>query len=219
MEKYLIDVLIEIPFGSNVKYEYDNDYKCVRCNRIMSTSLVYPTNYGFVPNTEAGDGDPLDVLLISDYQLYPNTVIEAKIVGVLLTEDEEGEDNKILAVPSNKVDPRYKDINNYTEIDTFMLDKIIHFYNNYKKLEKDRWINVKDYKDRDVALKIYLDSILNDEPKDCDELDGEGLNVEDIKNVDITDIGIAVEENLPTDIGINIEKLTTETRNLDIEEI
>ena len=115
MDSKNIDCVIEISKGSNIKYEYDSDYKCVRCDRILNTSLVYPSNYGFIPNTMAGDGDPLDVLLITDYKLYPNIVIESKIVGVLLTEDEKGEDHKILAVPSSNVDPRYDNINNFKE--------------------------------------------------------------------------------------------------------
>ena len=163
MTSYLIDVYIEIPSGSNIKYEYDSDYKCVRCDRVLNTALVYPSNYGFVPNTIAGDGDPLDVLLISDYKLFPNTIIEAKIIGVLLTEDEKGEDHKIIAVPSNKVDPRYNSINNYNELDSNKLDKIVHFFKNYKTLDEKRWVKVTDYKDKDYALQIYKSSLLEED--------------------------------------------------------
>jgi len=172
---FLMDVFIEIPMGSNIKYEYDSDYKCVRCDRILNTSLVYPSNYGFIPNTMAGDGDPLDVLLITDYKLYPNIVIESKIVGVLLTEDEKGEDHKILAVPSSNVDPRYDNINNFTDLDSNLLEKISHFFKNYKTLEKKKWIKVSEYKDKDYALKIYKDSILSD---------GEDDNSNDSKTID-----------------------------------
>ena len=163
MTSYLIDVYIEIPSGSNIKYEYDSDYKCVRCDRILNTALVYPSNYGFIPNTIAGDGDPLDVLLVSDYKLFPNTVIEAKIVGVLLTEDEKGEDHKIIAVPSSKVDYRYDCINNYNELDRNILEKIMHFFKNYKTLDEKKWIKVSDYKDKDYALDIYKNSLLEDD--------------------------------------------------------
>ena len=166
MTSYLIDVYIEIPSGSNIKYEYDSDYKCVRCDRVLNTALVYPSNYGFVPNTLAGDGDPLDVLLIADYKLCPNTIIEAKIIGVLLTEDEKGEDHKIIAVPSNKVDPRYNSINNYNDLDSNKLDKIVHFFKNYKTLDKARWVKVTDYKDKDYALKIYKSSSLEEDSDD-----------------------------------------------------
>ena len=169
MTSYLIDVYIEIPSGSNIKYEYDSDYKCVRCDRILNTALVYPSNYGFVPNTIAGDGDPLDVLLISDYKLYPNTIIEAKIIGVLLTEDEKGEDHKIIAVPSSKVDPRYNSINNYNELDSNRLDKIVHFFKNYKTLDDKRWVKVTDYKDRDYALQIYKSSLLEEDSDDSEQ--------------------------------------------------
>ena len=166
MTSYLIDVYIEISSGSNIKYEYDSDYKCVRCDRILNTALVYPSNYGFIPNTIAGDGDPLDVLLVTDYKLYPNTVIEGKIVGVLLTEDEKGEDHKIIAVPSSNVDSRYDCIKNYTELDSNILDKIAHFFKNYKTLDKKKWIKVTDYKDRDYALQVYKSSLLDDESDD-----------------------------------------------------
>tara|TARA_Y100000590_G_C15688467_1_gene1002529 strand:- start:1284 stop:1877 length:594 start_codon:yes stop_codon:yes gene_type:complete len=158
---FLVDVFIEIPTGSNIKYEYDNDYKCVRCDRILNTALVYPYNYGFIPNTMSGDGDPLDVLLVTDYKLYPNTVIESKIVGVLLTEDEKGEDHKIIAVPANHVDIRYKDIHNFTDIDNNILTKISHFFENYKKLENNKWVSVSGYKDNLFAYDIYKKSLLD----------------------------------------------------------
>ncbi|MAF37123.1 inorganic pyrophosphatase [archaeon] len=160
MSDNLVDVFIEIPMGSNVKYEYDDNYKCVRCDRILNTALVYPANYGFIPGTLAGDGDPLDVLLITDYKLYPNIVIKCKIIGVLLTEDEEGEDNKVIVVPSKKVDPRYEDKNNYSDLDQSILDKINHFYLNYKTLEHKKWVKVHGYANRSKALDIYRKSLL-----------------------------------------------------------
>ena len=169
----ITDVIIEIPYNSFVKYEYDEVVHKIRCDRVLNTALVYPSNYGFVPNTIAGDGDPLDVLLISDYKLFPNTIIEAKIIGVLLTEDEKGEDQKIIAVPSNKVDPRYNNINNFDDLDSNKLDKIVHFFKNYKTLDEKRWVKVTDYKDKDYALKIYKSSLLEEDSDNDDETDND----------------------------------------------
>ena len=181
---YLIDVFIEIPFRSNIKYEYDSDYKCVRCDRILNTSLVYPYNYGFIPNTIAGDGDPLDVVLITNYKLYPNTVIESKIIGVLLTEDEKGEDHKIIAIPSSTVDPRYSHVVNYTDLDQHILIQIHHFFENYKKLDKNKWVKVSGYKNREYAYQIYQNSLLEDDNTISDD-DDDDTNNKPKKNLHI----------------------------------
>ena len=101
----LKDAIIEIPFNSFVKYEIDKEANRMRCDRVLHTAMAYPGNYGYFPNTLAGDGDPLDVLVISEYALHPGTIINVKIVGVLLTKDEKGSDEKIIAVPAPTVDP------------------------------------------------------------------------------------------------------------------
>ena len=123
--------------------------------------MAYPGNYGYIPETLAGDGDPLDILLISDYALHPLTIVNVKIIGVLMTEDEKGSDEKIISVPSEKVDPNYKKINNYTDLPTYTLSKIKHFFKHYKDTEKNKWVKVGDFKDKDEALKIYYDSLKN----------------------------------------------------------
>ena len=99
---------VEIPFNSSVKYEFDKDLNQMRCDRLLTTSMLYPGNYGYIPETLSGDGDPLDILLVCDYAIYPGTIVNVKVVGVLLTTDEKGEDEKLIAVPSNSVDPSFE---------------------------------------------------------------------------------------------------------------
>ena len=151
-----VDMIVEIPRNSNVKYEYDKDKKRMRCDRIISTSMLYPGNYGYIPNTLSGDGDPLDILLLCDYPIYPGTIVKVKIIGVLLTEDEKGNDEKIIAVPSHEVDISYNEINNYTDLDKVTLQKIKHFFTHYKDNETKKWVNVKEYKDNKVQSKYLI---------------------------------------------------------------
>ena len=155
-----VDMIVEIPRNSNVKYEYDKDKKRMRCDRIISTSMLYPGNYGYIPNTLSGDGDPLDILLLCDYPIYPGTIVKVKIIGVLLTEDEKGNDEKVIAVPSHEVDISYNEINNYTDLDKVTLQKIKHFFTHYKDNETKKWVNVKEYKDNKSAIEIFNSSKL-----------------------------------------------------------
>lgn len=154
----ITDVIIEIPYNSYVKYEFDDKTSRIRCDRILNTSMCYPGNYGFVPNTLSGDGDPLDILLISDYQLYPGVIIKARIVGVLLTEDEKGDDEKMIMVPHNSVDPSYNEITDYTDLPKITLSKIRHFFTHYKDNEENKWVRVKGFMDRDYAIGVYENS-------------------------------------------------------------
>ena len=128
----MTDIIIEIPYNSFVKYEYDPEIRGIRCDRILHTAMAYPGNYGYIPNTKAGDGDPLDVLLISEYALYPMTTIKVNIIGALLTEDEKGMDEKLIAIPIEKVDPNYKGVNDIEDLPVYTLSKIKHFFNHYK---------------------------------------------------------------------------------------
>ena len=161
MNRFEIDMMVEIPYLSHVKYEYDEKIKSMRCDRVLNTSMSYPGNYGYIPNTLAGDGDPLDVLLLSDYQIFPGTIIQVKIIGVLITEDEKGQDEKVIAVPGNKVDPVYKEVNDLPDLSEFQLQKIKHFFEHYKDIEDKKWVTVKDFKNAKEAFKIYENSIIN----------------------------------------------------------
>lgn len=149
------DIIIEIPYNSFVKYEYDETSKKIRCDRILNTSMLYPGNYGYFPNTLAGDNDPLDVLLICDYSLYPGVIIEVKIIGVLLMIDEDGQDEKIIAVPSKNVDTNYININSLNDLPKSILSKIKHFFQHYKDNDPNKWSKVGEFKDAEFAEKIY----------------------------------------------------------------
>ena len=101
---FQLDMIVEIPYNSSVKYEFDKELNIMRCDRLLKTSMLYPGNYGYIPDTLSGDGDPLDILLVCDYSIYPGTIINVKVIGVLLTTDEKGDDEKLIAVPSKSVD-------------------------------------------------------------------------------------------------------------------
>lgn len=133
----LINVFIEIPMGSNVKYEYDEEEEVVKVDRVLYTSMVYPFNYGFVPGTKADDGDPIDVLVISNMPFYPGTVVEARPVGMIRMTDEEGVDTKIIAVPKDKIDPTFSNIREITDIPDALKNKMVHFFEHYKELEPE----------------------------------------------------------------------------------
>ncbi|MEK7165935.1 MAG: inorganic diphosphatase [Patescibacteria group bacterium] len=148
-----INVLIEIPQGSLIKYELDKDSGYMFVDRFAFTTMGYPANYGFVPNTMSGDGDPVDVLVLSVYPVQSGTVIPAIPIGVLEMEDESGIDWKVVAVPPMKVDPffgRYKDI---SEIDKAILARIKHFFEHYKELEPGKWVKLKGWHGKNEALE------------------------------------------------------------------
>ena len=140
-----VNVLIEIPLGSNIKYEFDDEEEVIKVDRVLYTSMVYPFNYGFIPGTLEEDGDPLDVLLISDYTLFPGTIIEARPIGILYMKDEEGEDAKIIAVPRDKTDPTYSNIKDIVDLPQAIKNKINHFFEHYKELEPGKWVKISGW--------------------------------------------------------------------------
>jgi inorganic pyrophosphatase len=154
-----LDMIVEIPYNSFVKYEFDKDMGKMRCDRVLHTAMSYPGNYGYFPNTLSGDGDPLDVLMISDYPIYPGILVEVKIIGVLLTTDEKGPDEKVIVVPSEKVDPNYTHVNNYTDLPMVTVSKIRHFFEHYKDTESEKWVKVEEFKDREEAIQIYTKAV------------------------------------------------------------
>lgn len=153
MNSKIIDVIVEISSGSNLKYEINKDGTII-LDRVLSCSMMYPGNYGFIPNTLAKDGDPLDVLVIVPYPLQPGCQIKCKCIGVLIMSDEKGLDEKILAVPVNDVDPNYNEINDITDIPKVQLNMIKHFFENYKKTDKDKWSEVNDFLPKIEAEKL-----------------------------------------------------------------
>ena len=155
----IVDICIEISKDSNIKYEFDKELSALRLDRVLKSSMVYPENYGYIPNTLADDGDPLDVILIADYPLIPGSYIKGRIVGVLDMEDEKGVDHKIIAVPDNKVDSTYDYVENIESVAQSRLKKIKFFFENYKQLDNDKWVIVNSYKNKEDAIKIYNESI------------------------------------------------------------
>lgn len=152
-------VFIEIPKDSSIKYEYDEELKVIKVDRELYTAMKYPFNYGFIPATLEEDGDPVDVLVISDSSYLPGTIVRVKPIGVLITEDEEGIDRKIIAVPHEKVNPNYKDINDIRDISEAILNKIKHFFEHYKELEPGKWVKVKGWENKEKALEIIREAM------------------------------------------------------------
>jgi len=143
-----INVVIEIPSGSNpVKYEVDKDSGTIFVDRFLGTSMVYPCEYGFVPNTLSEDGDPVDVLVVSPFALFPGAVIRCRPVGMLRMTDESGKDAKILAVPVEKLTPRYKGVTSPVDLGQDLLNAIKHFFEHYKDLEEGKWVKVDGWED------------------------------------------------------------------------
>lgn len=151
-----INVIIEIPQGSSIKYEIDKESGAIAADRFLYTSMVFPFNYGFVPNSHAEDGDPLDIVLISSLPLHPGTLVSSRPIGMLQMEDEAGLDNKIIAAPVEKIDPWQAEIKDINDLGEATKNKIKHFFERYKELEPDKWVKVKDFLPRDEALKEIL---------------------------------------------------------------
>jgi len=148
-----VNVLVEIPQGSSVKYEMDKESGAIVVDRFNYTATFYPFNYGFIPTTVAEDGDPVDVLVISSYPVAPGTVIAVRPIGMLEMEDEEGIDTKILAVPTKKVDPFFEEINNVDDLNETTKKKIQHFFNHYKELEPGKWVKTRNFLDKEKAYE------------------------------------------------------------------
>jgi inorganic pyrophosphatase len=155
-----VNALIEIPQGGvPVKYELDKDSGALFVNRFLHTAMYYPANYGFIPNTLSEDGDACDVLALSQVAVAPGAVIRCRPVGALLMEDENGIDEKILAVPVDELNPYFDGIVNYTDLPKIMLDQIDHFFRHYKELEQGKWVKVGGWVDREAAHKLIVEAI------------------------------------------------------------
>ena len=157
---YEIDMIVEIPYNSKIKYEFDDKCQKIRVDRILNTSMLYPGNYGYIPKTLSGDGDPLDVLLITEYPILPGSIIKVRIIGVLCTTDEKGNDEKIIAVPTSEVDSNYENIHNLNDLSSITLKKIKHFFNHYKDNDQNKWVKVKQFDNALNAYNIYCRSKL-----------------------------------------------------------
>ena len=154
-----IYAIIEIPKDSNIKYEVDEKTGLLFIDRKLHTAMTYPFNYGFIPSTKEEDGDPIDVLIISNDEYSPLSVVRSKPIGVLITEDEEGKDSKIIAVPDKKIDVSYSKLDEIDQIDQEILDKIKHFFEHYKELEKGKFVRVIGWENKNQAEKIITECI------------------------------------------------------------
>jgi inorganic pyrophosphatase len=146
-----VSVFIEIPQNGNIKYEVDEKTGIVTVDRFLHTAFTYPFNYGFIPNTKAEDGDPVDVLVITDRPIQPGIVVPACPIGMLEMEDEEGIDTKIIAVPTKKVDPYFGEWSDISDVPEAVKAKIKHFFEHYKELEKGKWVKVREWQNKEAS--------------------------------------------------------------------
>ncbi|WP_374339926.1 inorganic diphosphatase [Methyloversatilis sp.] len=154
------NVVIEIPMHSDpVKYEVDKESGAVFVDRFMSTAMHYPCNYGYIPHTIAGDGDPVDVLVMTQFALPPGVVVRCRPIGMLKMVDEAGEDAKLLAVPVDKLTPMYRSVQSPRDLPQILLDQISHFFEHYKDLEPGKFVKVQGWADIEDAKREIMTGV------------------------------------------------------------
>lgn len=155
-----INVVIENPMGgAPVKYELDKETGVLFVDRFLHTPMFYPGNYGYIPQTLSGDGDPVDVLVVSQLPVIPGAVLRSRPVGVLVMEDDGGEDEKIIAVPVTKMFPFHENIKNYTDLPKIVVEQIEHFFTHYKDLEPGKWVKIIGWKDVADAERMIVEGV------------------------------------------------------------
>ena len=155
-----VNVLVECPIGGHpIKYELDKDSGTLVVDRFLYTPMSYPGNYGFVPHTLSDDGDPIDVLICNTRPLVPGCVINVRPIGVLVMEDNAGQDEKIIAVPTPKLTRRYENVHEYTDLPEITRQQIEHFFEHYKDLEPGKWVKVVGWGNAAEAEQMILDAI------------------------------------------------------------
>ena len=156
------NVIIEIPMDADpIKYEVDDETGALFVDRFMTVAMYYPTNYGYIPQTLAGDGDPVDVLVVTPYPLQAGVVITCRAVGILKMEDEAGIDGKVLAVPIDKVSSMYSRWKKIEDVNAMRLEAITHFFQHYKDLERGKWVKVLGWEGPEMAQKEVTDGVAN----------------------------------------------------------
>lgn len=154
------NVIIEIPMNADpIKYEVDKASGAIFVDRFMSTAMQYPCNYGYIPQTLADDGDPVDVLVITPFPLFPGVVVRCRPIGVLMMTDEHGPDEKILAVPVDQLHPFYTGVASYRDLPPILCDRISHFFRHYKELESGKWATVEGWADAGEAAALIAAAI------------------------------------------------------------
>ncbi len=155
-----VNMIVENPMGGvPVKYELDKESGIMMVDRFLHTSMFYPGNYGFIPHTLSGDGDPVDVLAVGRTPVMAGALMSVRPVGVLLMEDDKGTDEKIIAVPAQHVHPYHGDVQDFTDLREINRQAIEHFFTHYKDLEKGKWSKTLGWKGADVAKQMILDGI------------------------------------------------------------
>jgi inorganic pyrophosphatase len=155
-----VNVIVEVPVGGNpIKYELDKDAGTLVVDRFLYTPMSYPGNYGFVPHTLSEDGDPIDVLICNTRPLVPGCVINVRPIGVLIMEDNAGQDEKVIAVPSHALTKRYDDVVNASDLPEITLQQIEHFFEHYKDLEPGKWVKIGDWQGADDARRLIVEAI------------------------------------------------------------
>ena len=155
-----VNVVIEVPIGGEpIKYEMDKAAGALVVDRFLYTSMRYPGNYGFIPHTLSGDGDPCDVIVANTRAIAPGAIMACRIVGVLIMEDEAGGDEKLIAVPSARLTQRYDHVKDYTDLPQITLDQIEHFFAHYKDLEPGKWVKILGWGDAAQAHRLVLEGI------------------------------------------------------------
>jgi inorganic pyrophosphatase len=161
-----VNVIVEVAIGGEpIKYEMDKEAGTLFVDRFLYTPMRYPGNYGFVPHTLSDDGDPIDVLIANTRPLVPGAYISCRPVGVLKMEDDGGGDEKIIAVPSNKLTQRYANVHNYTDLPKITLDQIQHFFEHYKDLEPGKWVKIVGWGDAAEAKKLIVEAMARNKTK------------------------------------------------------
>src|SRR5690625_2408361 len=152
MSELVVDVKVEIPTGSQNKYEFDEEKNAFILDRVLYSPMHYPAEYGYIENTLALDGDPLDALVLTTFPTFPGCIIEARVIGVLIMIDNKEQDEKLLAVPTN--DPRFDGVNSLDDVAPHVLKEISHFFERYKDLENKETV-IEGWKDADFARNLY----------------------------------------------------------------
>ena len=155
-----VNVIVEVPVGGQpIKYEMDKEAGTLFVDRFLYTPMTYPGNYGFVPHTLSGDGDPIDVLVCNTRELIPGCVINVRPIGVLIMEDNAGQDEKVIAVPSPKLTRRYENIFEYSQLPEITLQQVEHFFEHYKDLEPGKWVKIGGWHDSTRAKQMIVEAI------------------------------------------------------------
>jgi inorganic pyrophosphatase len=156
------NVIVEIPMNSDpVKFEIDKESSAIFVDRFMSTAMRYPCNYGYIPRTLTADGDPADVLVIAPFPLQPGVVLVCRAVGLLRMEDENGQDNKVLAVPVDRLTRLYRNVNGPEDLPESLLEQISHFFAHYKDLEPGKFVRVGAFESAVMAVGEIMQSVSN----------------------------------------------------------